>query len=312
MRVRSKAILAAVAALAIASGACGKVGNLQARKAFKEANGMYQAQNYEEAAARYQEVLASDPNFITPDGVTPYFFIANSYDNLYKPARKGEAANDAFLTKAIENYQIASEKDTNPKMKNLALDYLVYAYGPEKLNDPSQAEPIVQKKIQLDPNETTNYFMLAKIYEDNGNLEQAEQMYEKAKEMKPKDATVYQQLAGYYQRQGEFDKLIAAVQSRAELEPNNPEAHYSIASYYWDEAYRNTRLSEAQKKEYTDRGLVEVEKALQIKPDYIEAIVYKGLLLRLKAAQSKDVKEQQGFLKQATDLQEKAAAMKKQ
>ena len=46
MRVRSKAILAAVAALAIASGACGKVGNLQARKAFKEANALYQAQDY--------------------------------------------------------------------------------------------------------------------------------------------------------------------------------------------------------------------------------------------------------------------------
>ena len=311
MRVRSKAILAAVAALAIASGACGKVGNLQARKAFKEANGMYQAQNYKEAADRYQEVLTADPNFITPDGVTPYFFIANSYDNLYKPARKGEKENDEFLTKAIENYKAASEKDTNPKMRNLALDYLVYAYGPEKLNDPSQAEPIVQKKIQLDPGETTNYFMLAKIYEDNGNLDQAEAMYTKAKEIKPKDATVYQQLAGYYQRQGEFEKLIAAVQSRAELEPNNPEAHYSIASYYWDEAYRNTRLSEAQKKEYTDKGLAEVEKALKIKPEYIEAITYKGLLLRIKAAQSKDPKEQAALLKEATQLQADAANLKK-
>jgi hypothetical protein len=143
MRVRSKAILAAIAVLAIASGACSKVGNLQARKSFKEANGMYQAQNYKEAVVKYQQVLASDPNFITKDGVTPYFFIANSYDNQYKPARKGEAENDGYLTKAIENYKTASEKDTNPKMKNLALDYLVYAYGPEKLNDPSQAEPIL-------------------------------------------------------------------------------------------------------------------------------------------------------------------------
>jgi tetratricopeptide (TPR) repeat protein len=311
MRVRSKAILAMVAILAIATGACSKVGNLQARKSFKEANGLYQGQNYKEAVAKYQEVLASDPNFITADGVTPYFFIANSYDNLYKPARKGEPENDSFLTKAIENYKIAAEKDTNPKMKKLALDYLVYAYGPDKLNDPTQAEPIVQKMIQLDPAETTNYFMLAKIYEDNGSLDEAEGMFNKAREMKPKDAGVYQQLAGYYQRQGEFEKLIQAVQQRAELEPNNPEAHYSIASYYWDEAYRNTRLSEPQKREYTDKGLEEVEKALKIKPDYIEAIVYKGLLLRIKAAMSKDAKEQQDLLKQATALQEQAASLKK-
>jgi len=311
MRVRSGAILGLVAVLAVGAGACSKVGNLAARKAFKEANGAYQAQNWKEAVDKYQAVLGSDPNFMTNEGVTPYFFIANSYDNMYKPARKGEPENDAFMMKAIENYKLASEKDTNPKMKNLALDYLVYAYGPDKLNDPSQAEPIVQKKIQIDPNDTTNYFMLAKIYEDNGNLEQAEQMFNKAREMKPKDSAVYQQLAGFYQRQGEFEKLIQAVQQRAELEPNNPEAHYSIASYYWDEAYRNTRLSDAQKREYTDDGLAEVEKALKIKPDYIEAIVYKGLLLRIKAGMSKDAKEQQQLLKDATGLQEQAAALRK-
>src|SRR5437667_2723823 len=307
MRVRRKAILAGAAiVLAVASGACGRVANLQARKAFKEANGLYQSQNYKEATVRYQEVLNQDPNFWQA-----YFFLGNSYDNLYKPARKGEKENDQFLQKAIENYKLAAEKSQDPKIKKLALDYLVYAYGPDKLNDPTQSEPIVQQMIQLDPNDTTNYFMLAKIYEDNGNLDQAEAMFNKAKEVKPKDATVYQQLAGFYQRQGEFDRLIAAVQQRAELEPNNPEAHYSIASYYWDEAYRNTRLSEAQKKDYTEKGLAEVEQALKIKPEYVEAITYKGLLLRIKAATTKDPKEQAALLKEANDLQAEAAALKK-
>jgi len=307
MRVRRKAILAGAAiVLAVASGACGRVANLQARKAFKEANGLYQSQNYKEATVKYQEVLNQDPNFWQA-----YFFLGNSYDNLYKPARKGEKENDQFLQKAIDNYKLATEKSQDPKIKKLALDYLVYAYGPDKLNDPTQSEPIVQQMIQLDPNDTTNYFMLAKIYEDNGNLDQAEAMFNKAKEVKPKDATVYQQLAGFYQRQGEFDRLIAAVQQRAELEPNNPEAHYSIASYYWDEAYRNTRLSEAQKRDYIQKGMEEVEKALQIKPDYVEAIVYKGLLLRLQAGMEKDPKKQQELLKEATQLQEKAAEMKK-
>ena len=312
MRVRSKAILAGMAVImAVGAGACSKVGNLQARKAFKEANGLYQGQNYREAIAKYQEVLSVDPNFATQDGVTPYFFIANSYDNLYKPARKGEPENDAYLTKAIENYKLAAEKDTNPKMKKLAMEYLVYSYGPDKLNDPTQQEPIVQRMIEMDPNDPSNYFALAKIYEDNGNLEQAEAMYNKAREMRPKDATVYQQLAGFYQRQGEFDKLIDAVQQRAALEPNNAEAHYSIASYYWDEAYRNTRLTDAQKREYTEKGLAEVERALQINPDYIDAIVYKGLLLRLQASMEKDVKKQQQLIKDATDLQEKAAALRR-
>jgi tetratricopeptide (TPR) repeat protein len=165
--------------------------------------------------------------------------------------------------------------------------------------------------IQLDPSDTTNYFALAKIYEDAGNIEQSEAMLMKAKEAKPKDAAVYQQLAGFYQRQGDFEKLIAAIHQRAELEPNNPEAHYAVATYYWDEAYRNTRLSDAQKRDYTDKGLAAIDQALKLKPDYVEAITYRGLLLRVQAAMEKDPAKQKQLLNDATKLQEQAVALKK-
>lgn len=312
MRVRSKAILATGAIIAaVAVSACGQFGNLKARKAFKDANVDYQAQRYEQAAAGYEEVVA-DPSAATdPNLVHAYFFLGNSYDNQYKPARRGEPENDALLTKAIENYKIAAEKETDPKMKKLSLDYLVAAYGPDKLDDPSQAEPLVQRMIQLDPADTTNYFALANIYENAGNIDEAEAMLNKAREVKPKEAAVYQQLAGFYQRQGDFDKLIAAVQQRSDLEPNNPEAHYAVATYYWDEAYRNTRLSEAQKREYVKSGLTAVDKAIALNPEYFEALTYRGLLLRVEAAMEKDAARQKQLLNEANQLQEKAVGLKK-
>ena len=313
MRVRSNAILATTAIIAaVVLSACGQFGNLQARKAFKDANTAYQGQKYTEAAAKYQEVLTTDPNVDSdPNLVHAYFYLANSYDNLYKPARKGEADNDALLTKAIENYKLAAEKEQDPKMKKLSMDYLVAAYGPDKLNDPAEAEAIVQKMIELDPSDTTNYFVLAQIYEDAGELEQAEAMLVKAKEAQPKEPQVYQRLAGYYQRQADFPKLIDAVSQRAILEPNNPEAHQAIATYYWDEGYRNTRLTEAQKREYSEKGLESVEKALQLNPDYVDAVAYKGLLLRNQAAIEKDPGRQKALLTEANQLQERAAALKK-
>ena len=111
MRVRSKAILASTAIVAaVALSACSQLGNLQAKKAFKDANTPYQAQNYHEAATKYEEAIAAAPD--SAEAVTAYFFLGNSYDNLYKPARKGEADNDALLTKAIENYKISAERET--------------------------------------------------------------------------------------------------------------------------------------------------------------------------------------------------------
>ena len=311
MRVRSKAILASAAIIAaMAVSACSQVSNLQAKKAFKDANTLYQSQNYREAAARYEEAIQLSPD--SPEGITAYFFLANSYDNLYRPARKGEAENDAYLTKAIENYKLSAEKEVaRPDIKKLAMDYLVAAYGPDKLDDPTQAEPIVQRMIQLDPSDTTNYFALAKIYEDAGNIDESEAQLMKAREAQPKQPAVYQQLAGFYQRQGEFDKLIASVQQRADLEPNNPEAHYAVATYYWDEAYRNTRLTEPQKRDYVKNGLSAVDKAIALNPNYVEALTYRGLLLRVEAAMEKDAARQKALLTEATQLQEKAVGLKK-
>jgi tetratricopeptide (TPR) repeat protein len=312
MRSLSGASVAVAAMLGLAAVGCGKVGELKAKKAFKNANQAYQAQDYKKAADLYEETVAADPELNQA-----YFFLGNSYDNLYKPSRKGEADNEALLQKAVDNYQKAAEKlssspkEDDKKLGKLALQYLVAAYGPDKLNDPAKAEPVVQKMIQLEPGEPTNYFALAKIYEDAGAYEQAEQMLLKAKEVKPNTPDVYMQLAGYYNRQGQFDKTIDALEQRAAKEPNNPEAFFTISSYYWDDAQRNFRLTPDQKKDHVQKGLAAVDKALKIKPDYMEALVYKGLLLRLQANIEKDPAKQQALIKEAVALHDQAEVLRK-
>jgi len=316
MRSLSGASLTVVAMLtlgSLASVGCGKVGEIKAKKAFKSANQAYQAQDYKKAAGFYEEAVAADPELSQA-----YFFLGNSYDNLYKPSKKGEPANDELLTKAVENYQKAAEKlsaspdPNNKKLGTLSLQYLVASYGPDKLNDPAKAEPVVQKMIQLEPGEPANYFALAKIYEDAGAYEEAEKILQAAKQAKPSDPAVYRTLAVYYNRQGQFDKTIQALEERAAKEPNNPEAFYTIATYYWDEAYRDFKLKEAEKKAFVGKGVEAVDHALQIKPDYMEALVYKNLLLRLQANIEKDTAKQQALLKEADRLRDKAQELRKQ
>jgi tetratricopeptide (TPR) repeat protein len=306
-------VTAVLAFSAVTAAGCAKVGEIKAKKAFKSANQAYQAQDYKKAADLYEETVAADPGL-----AQAYFYLGNSYDNLYKPSKKGESANDALLTKAVDNYQRAAEKlsasndPANKKLGTLSLQYLVASYGPDKLNDPAKAEPVVQRMIQLEPGEPANYFALAKIYEDAGAYEEAEKMLQNAKQAKPSDPAVYMTLAGYYNRQGRFDKTIEALEERASKEPNNPEAFYTIATYYWDEAYRDFKLKEAEKKEFVGKGVEAVDHALQIKPDYTEALVYKNLLLRLQANMEKDTAKQQALIKEADRLRDKAQELRKQ
>lgn len=300
------ATLAILLGVAVSLTACGQVGKLQAKKAIKEAHVFYQQQEYKKAAERYEEAIKGDPAMSVA-----YFYLGNSYDNLYKPSRKGEPENDGFLTKAIENYKLAAEKETDPTLRRRSLEFLVAAYGPDKINDPTQAEPIVQRMIELDPQESSNYFALAKISEDAGDYEKAEATLMKAKEARPNDPSVFLQIAGFYNRQEEFDKTIEALTQRAALEPNNPEAYYTISTYYWDKAYRDFRLKDDEKKAFVIKGMEAIDKALTLKADYMEALTYKNLLLRLQANLEKDPAKQQALIKEADRLRDQALELKK-
>jgi len=304
------------AMLALGFVGCGKVGELKAMKAFKAANAAYQQQDYRKAVPLYEEAIASAPE--TQAAHQAYFFLGNSYDQQFKPSKKGEADNDALLTKAVDNYAKAAETlsaSNDPgdkKLGKLSLEYLVAAYGADKLNDPSKAEPVLQKMIQAEPGEPTTYFQLAKLYEDAGVYDAAEKMYLAGKDAKPASSDGYMQVAGYYNRQGQFDKTIEALEQRAQREPNNPEAFYTISTFYWDKAFRDARLKEAEKKEFVLKGIEAVDHAIQIKPDYAEALVYKGLLLRLEANMEKDPAKQKQLLQDADKLRDKANDLRKQ
>jgi tetratricopeptide (TPR) repeat protein len=308
MRQTSAAAVAVVLGLTVAAAGCGKYswGALKAQKDWKEANTLYQGSDWKGAAAKYESALASDPS-----RTEIYFYLGNSYDNMYKASRAGEPENDALIQKAIENYEKSAEKDPKPEMRKLALQYLVAAYGPEKLNAPEKAEPIVQKMVQIEPNEPGNYFALMQIYENAGRYEDAEQALQKAREVKPDDPLVYTTMSGFYNRQGDFPKTMEALHKAAELDPKNPTGWQMVATYYWEKAYKDHRLTSAQKKEYIQNGIEAVDKALALNPDYAEALTYKNLLLRMLGNEETDMAKRAALYKEADDLRNRAIDLNK-
>ncbi len=306
-RAASVASIALVFGLVAVAG-CGKYAysNLKAVKAFKDGNTLYQQKDYKRATERYEAALGSNP-----DLGQAYFFLANSYDEQYKPAKAGDPQNQAYIEKAIDNYQKAAQRDPDPKMKKLALEYLAAAYGSDKLNDPAKAEPVYQQIIQMEPNEPANYVPLAKLYEEAGRYDEAEAQLVKARDQKPNDPAVYTNLAAYYNRQGDFPKTIEALQKAADLNPNNPEGYHLIGTYYWDKARKDFRLSPAEQKDYILKGLAMEDKALSLNPEYMEAMTYKNILLRMEANTEKDKKKQDELLKEADQLRNKAMELQK-
>jgi len=305
-RLRFSTLLV-VASVSVSFVSCDYIGTLQARKNFKDANNLYSRQEYREAAEKYEEVISNDPNL-----TTAYFYLGNSYDNLYKASEAGEPENDQFIQSAIEAYRISSERETNPALRKLSLQYLAAAFGPEKLNDPGSAEPIVRNMIELEPGESGNYFVLSKIYEDSGRYEDAEGTLNQAKEANPEDPAVYLQLAGFYNRLGEFELTIEALTERATREDTNPEAYYTIATFYWEKAFRDFRLTDEEKLDHILKGLEAVDKAIVLKNDYMEALTYKNILLRMEANLEEDQDRVKALIAEADELRDRAEELRAQ
>lgn len=281
-------------------------------RTFKEGNIAYGRGDYEGAIEHYEEILAILENvgegdqLINEQLTATYFYVANSYDNLYKPVRRGEPENDGYLEDAVKYYRLASERIGDPSLQRLSMQYLVSVYGPDKANDPASSEPVLREMILNDPENPDNYYALANLYEQSGLFENAEEVMLTIKGLRTDDPDVYLRMAGFYNRSGEFEMTIESLQERARIEPDNPEAFYTISTFYWEKAFRDFRITQDQKTGYIQSGLDAADTAIGLNDRYVDALVYKNILLRMKANMTTDVDEQEELIAEADELRSRA------
>ena len=303
-----------IVGLGVLTAACGRysISNIRSLKAFQDANALYQRGDYKAAIERYEASVAHNPDPSNEILGFAYFFAGNSYDNLYKPARKGEPENDSYLPKAVEYYEKAIQQLANAEGENQrnirqrSYEYLIQAYGPDRLDNFEKAVPVARQLIDLQPDEPAFYQALGKMYEDQGDYVQAEALFRQAVDVRPNDPFGYQILAGYYNRQGEFEKTIEAFRKRADLEPNNPEAWHVIAAYYQEKAYRDKALPRATHIDYTMKGIEAENRALALNGDYADALVIKNILLLMQANFERSPARQKELTAEADRLRNRA------
>ncbi len=95
--------------------------------------------------------------------------------------------------------------------------------------------------------------------------------------------------------------------------PEQPVSLYSIGVEAWHKVFNNNTIDYATKQQLVELGLRALRKAVEIKPDYFDAMFYLGLELREKAkletdgnARTADVDEAETWLKKGLELRKKA------
>jgi tetratricopeptide (TPR) repeat protein len=326
MRIRPAVLLfCAAPSLCLGTG-CARV---QSKAAYQDGNKAYREENFRRAIERYQAAVSADPNLIEA-----YFYLGSSQQAMYRPG-KDSPENMQRLDAAIDAYKKVLElSSANPTIdktvKANALGALTGIYSEDPHKDYEQSRGYAERLVMDNPNDVRNLYAMANLYEKFGKTAEAEAAYKKAAELNQKDTKACGALAGFYNkpnwddkgevwqegserpRRAKFEEAVGTLERCATLDPNEPGGYQKVAAFYWDKAYRDPLLDDKKKEEYAEKGLQNVDKALSIKPDYFEAVIYKGLLYRVKAVLAKNPAQRMQFMNEAADLQKQGLELKKQ
>jgi tetratricopeptide (TPR) repeat protein len=164
---------------------------------------------------------------------------------------------------------------------------------------------------KLDPELTNAELYLATSYaqqfvpglpgeENEKYANDAIRTFEIVVEKDPKNTSAIAGLAGIYQGLKNFDKSREYYKKQTEVEPDNAVPYYAIGSTDWMMMRdRDHPIAEDDKPPLIEEGLQYIDKALEKDPNYQDALAYKNLLLRDKAAITKDPEEAKRLLDEA-------------
>jgi tetratricopeptide (TPR) repeat protein len=317
MKMPSRA-LGLVLIVPLLAGGCGQ---MRARQAFKDGNKAYKEEDFKKAITKYDAATKLDPGF-----AEAWFYLGSAQNAMYRPG-KPQPDNVAHLDEAIKAYQKSLEvnkadSDNRKKVKLNTLAALTSIYSDDPKRDYDTAYKYAQQLVAENPNDPKNLYAMANLYEKFEKVDDAERMYKQIAEQNPNDPKACGALAGFYNKplwkdetganRSKFTEVVQILDRCAQLAPNDPSGYQKVATFYWDKAYRDPLISDQEKLVYAQKGLDAVDKALALKPDYFEAVIFKGLLMREKAKATPDAKLKQQYLDEAVTLAKQGQDLRKQ
>jgi len=199
--------------------------------------------------------------------------------------------------------------------------------------------------VELDPGFVTARLYLATAYmqqyvpgsempENMKMAQEAHNQFEKVLEQKPNDKTALASVASLYLNEKKWDDAEAAYKKYIAAYPDDSGGYYSIGFIVWSKwyvPYEKARAEAGMKPEdpgpikdkkirlelrdqylpLIDEGLKNLDKALQIDPEYDDAMAYENLLVRERADLADSKAEYEAQVRVADHWVDKAMETKK-
>jgi tetratricopeptide (TPR) repeat protein len=232
--------------------------------------------------------------------------------------RGNEFLKAAQYQAALAEYEEALRLDPKETKlhKHIGIAYMgMYQPGskhPKDLEYAQKAIDNLKAYAEAYPQDTKALEYLVSMYLNTERFDDAIAFYQNdLLKRNPKDAKAMQSLAMLYFKKGDFDNGVNWLRKRLEIEGNNPEVYYLIGVQAWDRSYNYPDVDPALRAKIVDEGLQSLNKAVELKPDYFEAVSYINLLYREKAKIETDPAKKQEYTDTANKYLQQALEMRK-
>jgi tetratricopeptide (TPR) repeat protein len=231
-------------------------------------------------------------------------------------------ANDAYAKEdyatALKHYQEA-RKIAGPSFPDLdrMIGYsLIGLYVPEdktpnNVRNADSAAVELRQYLKKRPDDRIAREALINLYLNADRTTEAINYFRDWLRTHPADLEAVRSIATLYAKQGNFNESLNWYEKITLLDARNPEAFYIYGVVCYEKVSKNPPENIQERLAIIEKGKRALEKALALKKDYFEALVYLSLLYRQQAVLETDPVKAQEIVAQADKIRNEAIAIVK-
>jgi tetratricopeptide (TPR) repeat protein len=229
-------------------------------------------------------------------------------------------ANDAYAKEeyatALQHYQRAREIDPQgfPDLDRMIGYSFIGLYKPEDKSPANvkTADAAIQelrKYLRNRPDDTIAREALINLYLNADRVTEAINYFRDWLKTHPADLDAVRSIATLYAKQGNFNESLNWYEKITLLDSKNPESFYVYGVVCYEKVAKNPPADLAERLQIIEKGKDALHRAVSLRKDYFEAMVYLSLLYRQQAPLETDPVKQQQLVAEADRIRNEAVAI---
>lgn len=225
-------------------------------------------------------------------------------------------ANEAYSQEkyatALTHYEAARAIDPSFPDVDRLIGYSnlgMFKPGDDSVENQKVADRAVlelRKYLVKRPNDAVAREALINLYLNADRTSEAIEFFREYLKANPADLNAVKSIANLYAKTGDFTESLNWYEKITLLDSNSPEAFYVYGVVCYEKVAKNPPEDPAEKMLIIQKGRAALDRAITLREDYFEALVYQNLLYREEAKGEVDPEKQAELMAQADSYRTRA------